>query len=355
MSSIVADNFAFSSSIQDDVWHPQKDDKSYEWWYFDALSDDGREAVIIVFLDNFIYSPRYNQESTKITGNDRCPAVSFTYFRDGKAVYKATTEFHSSDFHASEVKPEVKIGESGFVMDAARYGSGYMVTVKASLPGSRTLDAKFEWLSVESDLIPGERSSDEVRHCWNMVAPRSDVTGRINVSSAYDGEFESIHFRGTGYHDHNLDHRWLAKTVQDWHWGRAHFADCSIVFCRFREVGDNEARTRMFLIRDGILESREVEMHEQSYVRDKFGIRYPSELVMVSEDGIRLTAKPIAVIDSSFYFLRFLSEITLSIPGRSQHNTSAITEFIAPKTLKYRWLNWLSDIRTGKNGESSYF
>ncbi len=355
MSLAVADNFAFSSSIKDDVWHPQKDDKAYEWWYFDALSDDGREAIIIVFLDNFIYSPRYNQESTRITGNVRCPAVSFTYFRDGKAVYKATTEFHASDFYASEARPEVKIGESGFVMDAARYGSGYMVTVNANLPGSRTLDAKFEWLSVESDLHPDIGPDPGSRHCWNMVAPRSDVTGRIKVSSNYSGQIETIHFRGTGYHDHNLDNRWLAKTVRDWHWGRAHFATCSVVFCRFREIGSQGAKTRLILIRDGVIEDRDVEMHEQHYVRDKFGIRYPSELEMASPDGITLNVKPIAVIDSSFYFLRFLSEITLGIPGKENHTTSAITEFIAPKTLKYRWLNWLADVRTGKNGESSYF
>lgn len=355
MSSIAADNLAFSSSIKDDLWHSQKHDKAYEWWYFDALSDDGREGVIIVFLDNFVYSPRYNQESMRITGGERCPAVSFTYFRDGRAVYKATTEFHYSDFRASEELPEVQIGDSGFVMESAGYGSGYLVTVRASLPGSRTLEAKFEWLSVESDLCPGVDRSEESRHIWNMVAPRSDVTGRISVRSTSDGEFESINFRGTGYHDHNLDNRWLAKTVRDWHWGRAHFADCTVVFTRFREIGSDEPTTRMILVRDGVLETREAQMQEQRYVRDKFGIRYPSELEMISADGVRLHVKPVEVIDSSFYFLRFLSEITLGIPGRADHTTAAITEFIAPKTLRYRWLNWLADVRTGKNGESSYF
>ena len=76
---------------------------------------------------------------------------------------------------------------------------------------------------------------------------------------------------------------------------------------------------------------------------------------MVSSDGVKLRVKPIEVIDSSFYFLRFLSEITLGIPGKADHTTVAITEVIAPKTLRYRWLNWLADVRTGKNGESSYF
>jgi carotenoid 1,2-hydratase len=355
MPTVKADNFTFSSSVKADVWHPQKDDKSYEWWYFDALSDDGREAIIVVFLDNFIYSPRYNRESLKITGNSRCPAVSFTYFRDGKAVYKATTEYHSSDFHGNESVPECRIGDSGFRMESADYGSGYFVTVEAQLGGGRTLKAELEWLSVEADLSEAAFCFDGSRHCWNMVAPRSDVSGRITVSGRRADELDSIHFRGTGYHDHNMDNRWLAKTVRDWHWGRAHFADCTAVFYRFRETGQPDANTRLILVTDGELQLRDVAFEEQSYVRDKLGIRYPAQLHLVAEDNVRLDVKPIGVIDSSFYFLRFLSEVTLSIPGKSVHATTGITEFIAPKTLKYRWLNWLADVQTGKNGESSYF
>jgi carotenoid 1,2-hydratase len=355
MPTVKADNFTFSSSVKADVWHPQKDDKSYEWWYFDALSDDGREAIIVVFLDNFIYSPRYNRESLKITGNSRCPAVSFTYFRDGKAVYKATTEYHSSDFHGNESVPECRIGDSGFRMESADYGSGYFVTVEAQLGGGRTLKAELEWLSVEADLSEAAFCFDGSRHCWNMVAPRSDVSGRITVSGRRADELDSIHFRGTGYHDHNMDNRWLAKTVKDWHWGRAHFADCTAVFYRFRETGQPDANTRLILVTDGELQLRDVAFEEQSYVRDKLGIRYPAQLHLVAEDNVRLDVKPIGVIDSSFYFLRFLSEVTLSIPGKSVHATTGITEFIAPKTLKYRWLNWLADVQTGKNGESSYF
>ena len=70
---------------------------------------------------------------------------------------------------------------------------------------------------------------------------------------------------------------------------------------------------------------------------------------------ICLTVKPAEVIDSSFYFLRFLSEITISCGGSAERTTVGLTEFIAPKSLKYRWLNWLADIRTGKDGRSSYF
>ncbi len=355
MQQAAVNNFTFSSSISADVWHPQKDAKSYEWWYFDALSDNGKEAIAIVFLDNFIYSPRYNRESGQEAGGERFPAVSFTYFQDGKVVYRSVSEYRQDEFFSSQQQPECRIGDCSFTFESASYGTGYMVKIKASLPGQKRLEANLEWLSIEADFTPDSFCYEETRHCWNMVAPRSDVTGKITVFDRRNKEIDLRNFRGTGYHDHNIDNRWLAKTVRDWHWGRAHFADSTAVFYRFRELRDTAACTRLILIKDGELIERNVDFDEQNYVRDKFGLRYPTRLRMISEDNVRLRVKPLKVIDSSFYFLRFLSEITLTIRDGIPRKTTGITEFIAPKTLKYRWLNWLSDVRTGKNGRSSYF
>lgn len=345
---IPANDFTFSSSVKADVWHPQKDPKSYEWWYFDALSAGGNEAVAIVFLDNFIYSPRYNRDDS--TG-EKFPAISFTYFADGRPLYRCVNEFRQSDFDASTLEPGCRIGRSSFRFETAEYGSGYFVEIDVMLAGDRRLEARFEWLSIETDFTKDAFCYRETSHCWNMVAPRSDVTGRITVLDRHGNTIDIRHFRGTGYHDHCLDNRWLVKTVRDWHWGRAHYADSTAVFYRYCELGDHTPSTKLFVIRNGELREREAQYEEQNYVRDKFGIRYPTRLRLISEDNMRLRVKPIKVIDSSFYYLRFLSEITLTLRDGVPRKTSGITEFLAPKTLKYRWLNWLSDMRTGKNGK----
>ena len=65
VEKISDETFSFSSCVKSDVWHPEKDAKGYEWWYFDALSDDGKEAVVIIFLDNFVFSPGYNALNRK--------------------------------------------------------------------------------------------------------------------------------------------------------------------------------------------------------------------------------------------------------------------------------------------------
>ncbi|HEV8593029.1 MAG TPA: hypothetical protein VGQ55_13070 [Pyrinomonadaceae bacterium] len=343
--SSAGQKLAFSSSVEADIWHPKSDPKSYEWWYFDALSDDGSEAIVIIFLDNYIYSPRYN--NLRLT-TSRFPAVSFTYFRDGKPLYKAVTEYPEAQFSASETIPECRIGTSGFKADSAAYGSGYLLSVSLPLSDDRRLEAKFEWLSIDSNLAAGKLDYKESPHSWNMAVPRADVTGRIEIKSKNGSVKDVRHFRGTGYHDHKTDDRWLANTVQDWHWGRAHFADSTAVFYRYREIGDDSPSTKLLVVKNNELRERDVRFEDQNYVRDKFGIRYPTRLQFVSEDNVRLRVKPIKVIDSSFYFLRFMSDITLTIRDGVPRKTKGITEFLAPKTLKYRWLNWLRAVQTRK-------
>src|SRR5215218_6606564 len=113
----VPEKFSFSSSVSDDVWHPKRGTQAYEWWYFDALSDNGKDALVIIFLDNFIFSPRYNKSANsdqKSAVNDQrsvinnsvksiqeaipvsktqnpksaFPALVFAYYRDGKPCYR---------------------------------------------------------------------------------------------------------------------------------------------------------------------------------------------------------------------------------------------------------------------------
>ncbi len=344
--------FSFLSSIDSEIWRPNKDPKAYEWWYFDALSDNGKEALVIVFLDNFIFSPRYNRSDDNAGGGERYPAVSFTYFEKGSPRYRCVNEFPGTAFSAPEGVPGCRIADNSFTFQAAEYGSGYFISVDLELSGGRKLKAEIEWLNIESGLRSGESNAVVHGHRWNMVAPRSDVTGRITVTGRGCDVLNVHHFRGTGYHDHKVDDRWLAKTVHDWHWGRVHYADSTAVFHRYREIGVSKPETKLLVIKNGELRERAVDYEEQNYIRDKFGIRYPTRLRLISEDNIRLRVKPIKIIHSSFYFLRFLSEFTLTLRDGTPRRNTGISEFVAPKALKYRWLNWLSDVRTIKGGKN---
>lgn len=369
--SIAEKSFSFSSSVAADVWHPKQKGEGFEWWYFDALSEDERDAVVIIFLDNFIFSPRYNAQNKTRSGvrrrienkfflrnrkdaaRNKFPAVVFIYYRDGKPVYRAINEFSPEEFRASQTEPECRIGNNFFSFQPSPYGSGYLLSLDVLLRKKCRLKADFEWISIESDFLPDKKIEQNENHNWNLVCPRSDVSGRIVVKDRDGKSQNTIHFRGTGYHDHNLDNRWLPETVQDWHWGRAHFLDATAVFYRYNEIGQQPI-TKLFVIKNGELRARDAVCEEQNFSRDKFGIKYPQRLSFLSEDDLRLRVKQTQVIDSSFFYLRFLSEMTLTLRDGKPRKTVGITEYLAPKTLKYRWLDWLVNMRIGKKGKGAF-
>jgi carotenoid 1,2-hydratase len=369
------EKFSFSSSVKADVWHPRSEAKAYEWWYFDALSDDGREALVVIFLDNFIFSPRYNKtaqseefqipDSRFQTPNpqsqipnpksQRFPALVLIYYKDGKPVYRAINEFAPEDFAASTEKPFCRLGDSEFTFDSAPYGSGYLLKINATLRKNRRLKATLEWLSIESDFLPEkEFAAEKHSHNWNLVAPRSDVTGRIEVFRE-NGKLENVvHFRGTGYHDHNTDSRWLAETVRDWQWGRAHFTDSTAVFYRYKENTGGEPSTKLFLVKNNELKAFDAVCEETDFARNIFGLKYPKQLNFSTAEGYKLSVRQTQTIDASFFYLRFLAETEIKCPDGARHEAFAVTEHLAPKALKYRWLDWLTDMRIGRNGRGSF-
>ena len=361
----LSENFSFTSSIAADVWHPKTNTKAFEWWYFDALSEDGRDAVVIIFLDNFIFSPRYNSTNRsrgKFAGRWKkeascpacVPAIAFTYYRDGKPKYRAINEFSPGDFSAGMDKPSCRLGDNFFRLESAPYGSGYILSINALLRKNRRLEAHFEWLSIESDFLPDKPVNTANAHIWNLAVSRADVTGKISVSDAAKKDIDVVHFRGTGYHDHNFDNRWLPETVSDWQWGRAHFADSTAVFYRYKEIGEKTPTTKLFTINDGELRDRDSTYKEQKPARDKFGLKYPRRLLFETEDDARLRVEQAQVIDSSFFYLRFLSEMTLTLHDGKPRRAVGITEYLKPKTLMYWWLDWLTNMRIGRNGKGAF-
>ena len=354
--------FSFASSIASDVWHPKSKPDAFEWWYFDALSDNGRDAVVVIFLDNFVFSPRYNSRrnrhrNAKLGDNfadfKTFPAVAFIYYRNGKPVYRGINEFTKDNFSASAETPACNIGENFFRLESASYGSGYLLSINCKLPRNRTLKANFEWLSIEGDFLPAKSFRSDDAHHWNLVSSRSDVTGSININDKRGKNVDTVQFRGTGYHDHNADSRWLPKTVRDWQWGRAHFTDSSAIFYRYHETSEPEAITKLFLVRDGKLHERNAVCEEQNLTRNVFGIKYPKRIRFTTDDNISLRVKQTEIIDQSFFYLRFLSEMTLTLRDGKPRKTIGITEYLNPKALKYRWLDWLISMRIGKNGKGA--
>ncbi len=348
---------AFSSCIKSDVWHPAKNKNGYEWWYFDALSDDGKEAIVITFFDNYIFSPRYNslcrkslkKETETSSIEEHFPVVEFAYYKNGKTIYKCVNEFAPKDFSAQTKTSECTIGDNSFKFEHAPYGSGYIVSINARLGKNKFLTANFEWLSIENDFSQKEFPKSSASHCWNMVVPRSDVTGRINIIKNNGDAISEVNFRGTGYHDHILDNRWMPNTIEFLQQGRVHFPDSTAIFYCYKEMGSNTLTTKLIIIKNGKLQPIEAQCIQKKHQRNLYNMQYPAQLEFESEDNLHLSIKHKETINSSFSNIKYLCEATLSQKNSVPTKATGITEYISPKLLKYRWFDWLSGMRIKRN------
>ncbi|HEX8473863.1 MAG TPA: hypothetical protein VF666_07505 [Pyrinomonadaceae bacterium] len=384
-----ASGFTFRSSIAEDVWHAgARDVGAYEWWYFDAISDDARDVLVVIFLADFVFSPRYNRTVSRHLRQHanapassldaasvaprptQVPAVAVCLYRDGRPLIRAINEYTPQDFDASTEHPACRIGRNRFQLETTPQETRYTITLDETLRRNQRLAATLHWTMLEGDFSkqhPSHQSTASPNqataspnlgahaHLWNMVAPRCRVSGTFNFIDP-DGRATEQHFRGTGYHDHNRDRRWMPAAIDRWQWGRAHFEDATAVFYRYRERGDTTDTTRLFLIRHGELNAFAPRFTATHPRRDIFGIRYPRHMRFASHDEnapLALDIHQHRVIDRSYFYLRFLGQASLTIADARTRHATAITEHLAPRALRYRWLDWLTSMRIGRPGRAS--
>ena len=198
-------------------------------------------------------------------------------------------------------------------------------------------------------------SSQTSSAVWNAVAPRADVSGKINLIGRSGKTRKTVQFRGTGYHDQvtsrNVHYRDLSSRM----WGRAHFVDSTVVFDRLGGAQNPNAAGKFYLIRDGKIEERQAACEATEHKRDRWGLLIPRRISFNSEDNIKVRIKPLAAFRSGFTEVKMLSEITLSLRDGKARKSVGITEFVDPRRLKSRIFRWISDLRIGREDKSPLF
>jgi carotenoid 1,2-hydratase len=333
---------------------------SCDYWHFDALSDDGAEALIIRFYSNYPFSSRYFKHLDDEPGvlglsdvYEQFPAVTFTYSVNGVQVLHTINEFEDLDLTAAVGDGKrYSIADSSFSVDDAAYGSGYMVRVDLSTALKRRLHAEVEWLSIETGTGGDAAGRNMPLAAWELSVPRADVSGRI-ISLGRRGEArKTIHFRGTGYVDHVRGRRSGKDAEGPRCWGRAHFPDSTVIFQHFGH--HDSVDTDLFVVRDGVVERFSADCRMHDAVRDRSGLKIPHVIAM-SADGAKLEMRPVRAIHTGLFEVQMLSEITLALGDGGPHRTLGLTEFSDPGRMKNPVYRWLADLRTGKKGRSPLF
>jgi len=348
-------DLVYSSNVNDCRWHDLRTPQGFERWHFDALSDDGREAVVVTFHDNYALSPRYFRSSKEMNGGQsgstkKCPAVSFSYWAEGNPILRSINEFDPEEFKALDGSAGCSIGPSSFRMASASYGSGFVLHIDLLTTRKRRITAEFEWLSVESDRKDNASENGKSR-CWNMAVPRSDVSGRITLEDRRGHSQQLAHFRGTGSCDNfRSDH----PAAGSHYWGRGHFSDATVIFHYDvdRSIG---GAAKLFLVSDGNISQQSARVLSDKIQRSKYGAKVPRQLSLCCGDDTELSIEPVGIIQKSPFETRVLSEMTLTRDDGKTKKALGMAELVTPDLMRSRLLRWMADRRIGRNGKGPLY
>jgi len=194
-------------SIKDDAYHDSTAPRFTEWWYFDAVFDNG-------------YSIQLNVRVLSIIKNKLVLIYKRTdIYKEGKLIKHHRKKYRLRDFDASKEIPYVKIAGKEVI-------KGYI----DKKTGKLIYDLSFKFEDASADLhfkscTKGWKGNNPGGDGWAVILPRAEVKGKIKVNN------EEIDVKGIGYHDHNWDVRYAAaKNNHGWFWGKIYSKNYTVTW-----------------------------------------------------------------------------------------------------------------------------
>lgn len=321
---------SFVSSRRADVWHDLREPTSSEVWCYCALSDDGKELVLIKFHDNYRASPKFYANGDKFR---RTPAVEFTYLNNGRVQARSFCEFKCEDLVASPDDVELSILGNYISGKDAEYGKGHVVEIDLPASHSRRLRATMEWLSIETDLADTEPLSGS-----NIVTPRADVSGKISILK---GKVENaISFRGTGTHSHRIITSESNEISLN---GCVHFSDATAII---ESIDENTII--LTTITNGNVVSRDLVMQTKTDGLNTYGLSYPRKVKFVN-GTVKLELSRRTMITSMPFGSAFLSDVTLRIDNAREKHSIGVFEYNDHSRMNQTFWRKLSGMRIRKD------
>lgn len=340
------------STFEKDIRSVKTASGAYEWWYFDAASDDGTTECVIIFYEGNPFSRRYieQQQTAEPAG---FPAVSISVYHQEKPIYYSFTEFHKHNASFTEGVPALQIG--GHRMEGGQEGETllFSLTLSETLPSGDYIDAELQFTgkAVPRGLIT--LPAGATNHHWDIIMPRARVTGSLRCSSL-SGTPCDIRFRGQGYHDHNIGSEPLKDQFTEWYWGRFHFENKTFIYY----ITGKEGRAgKGWLINE---QGRQVEtvfhaVHLNDYGRSIFVLKTARKLSFEGEDAQVLVQQE-GLLDNGPFYQRFSSHAYCYDGGpQPVMATRGVSEYLRPPRIHTRLFWPLTNMRIRYKKETPHW
>ncbi len=348
----------------------------YGWYYFDAISLDGRYVLVANWHSGFLFSPDYYDEVLELRdrgweppedGSDLADPTNYGSFCLGLYDRKRTEAYVLVE--APLVRggsdpwfPNLHSGESGLGAEPPPAGMTLGVGEnRLMLEPDGTYALEFsdrsKWLRtivhgkirVRPLTMPGPvvvlaqegAPGMEVPHEWQILAPRAEFTGTIHWTGALARKEKRLEFQGLGYVDRNVGRLPVSPHVGRWLWGRFQGSEKTVVYYRL-DPADAPLDGRSGAKRDGNRVAREFlylgdrsggelvdggEVEAGHIRRNRWGMPHPLE-VSLRGRGESWRAIVARDIDRGPFNVRSLSRLSCVDPA--MNGMIGITECFVP-------------------------
>ncbi|MFO0611700.1 MAG: carotenoid 1,2-hydratase [Polyangiaceae bacterium] len=177
----------------------------YAWWYVDAVSDDGRYALVLIAMIGSAFSPAY------AAARRRGPANPLDFVAMNVVLYGPGGRRWALTERAGATRTHDALGIGPSLV--RREGDALVIDVdERTTPFGARVRGR---IRVEPEVVCGApRTLDAAgAHRWWPIAPRARV--RVDMSEP------DVHWAGDGYHDANAGDAPLESAFQSWQWSRA--------------------------------------------------------------------------------------------------------------------------------------
>jgi len=312
---------------------------AYEWWYFDALSDDGRHALSCIWFLGNPFSPYYRWAASGRPADPfRHNALFFALYQDGRLQAYHFTRFPDGQVTAGEALPlDLRFGPNRL---AAGPGA-WRLTLSDENANGRQIEAVLTFAAPMP--IPGtpeetapEETAPESSHFWLPAAPFCRVAGRVTLREPHNPGAEQIKFSGTGYHDHNWGRLPFASEIRDWYWARAALSgERAVILYHVRPRQGKKAVSHFLLFERGRMMRHDAapRVRLSRPAVNVFGTVYATHMEVESgEQEVRFEFG--ARLDSAPFYVRALCRATLN--GKEGAETGeGIGEYLRPRMMSW--------------------
>jgi len=307
----------------------------YEWWYFDALSDDGVWAMTCIWFLGNPFSPYYRAAALGQPGDPwEQNALFFALYKEGRLHAYHFTQFPKSQICADEQRPaSLRFGPN----DLSQPQTGlYRIQIADENANRRTLiaDLTFDAPPLQAEAVQVDGGLDA--HFWLPAAPQCRVRGQISLRELNNSGVERIAFTGQGYHDHNWGALPFSASLRDWYWARAALSDQRTVILYHVRPRHSEAISHLLLFENGRLTRHDPQANvsQTRYRLNGFGTAYATQLT-AQTDGLTAVFHLGARLDSAPFYLRTLCHADITEAGRVVSGTG-LGEYFRPQSMSSR-------------------